>query len=521
MIQGSVRSAQTLLSWTMVHCWSLAALLRLALLIRLSDAALMAESAASPVDDCSVKVFLRGGNTYFGLRGHGGGYFGYTGLNLETYAERSPSWRTDMSDAMTALAGCRALPHGGGRYWDVAVEVLPNASHPLAFFIREALQGLQSLEFAVCAPVACNAADLRSLVVPGVFLPMTFGWGAAAVMAAGSGAESGRAALRSIVDPGIHRSLKISAVEMGAWSELDLSWAILGFGGGGTSSVAWNLHQHPDLELLYEPDTEGINYEDYFFLYSRTRHLPTRHEVRRFNRARKTQGDPSRKTLRGVKRGNYAYSDAALARLGLIPNLRAILMLRDPAKQAWNGYLDCIRRALEAADAKSLAAVDEVTLEACGKQDVMASYVESLLVRFNATLRVFGRHRVFFAPAEEMGAGRPFWNRLTAFLGARPFPSETKFEHVNKDFNFYGSKLKSSAVLALVVANLSLCQTLQRLVARARALVLARRSDFLAAFRLLPQSPYFESNLPAWLREGAPEELQVRCGHVPATDSVR
>ena len=35
---------------------------------------------------------------------------------------------------------------------------------------------------------------------------------------------------------------------------VDVSWAVLGFAGNGTTSLIMHLHGHPELEVFYEPD---------------------------------------------------------------------------------------------------------------------------------------------------------------------------------------------------------------------------------------------------------------------------
>merc|ERR1712046_192820 len=83
------------------------------------------------------------------------------------------------------------------------------------------------------------------------------------------------------------------------------------------------------------------NFEEHFFVYDRIRHLPAVREVAAFNgitTKAKALGKQGAVPSRGIKRGSYYGSDAALARLARVPKLRVIVVLQDPTLHAEKMY---------------------------------------------------------------------------------------------------------------------------------------------------------------------------------------
>ena len=52
----------------------------------------------------------------------------------------------------------------------------------------------------------------------------------------------------------ISHCMQVEINEIVGWAGLDVSWAVLGFAGTGTTFLVMNSHGHPDLEFIYEPE---------------------------------------------------------------------------------------------------------------------------------------------------------------------------------------------------------------------------------------------------------------------------
>merc|ERR1740117_1129965 len=116
---------------------------------------------------------------------------------------------------------------------------------------------------------------------------------------------------------GYHIPGPLIAYELSDWAAHDLSWAIVGCRGCGTTSLAANLHRHPELELLYTSVHSDVLEDGGYFAFSNCA-LPTREKVRCFN-AWKTKAivdeSVARSRLRGVKHPYYGENLKAIRRL--------------------------------------------------------------------------------------------------------------------------------------------------------------------------------------------------------------
>ena len=372
--------------------------------------------------------------------------------------ERSPCpWRRVLREAAFLEAGesaaldaaardfQRCVDGLGARLWATTVQDAANTSSVLASG-RGAIAAdlMWSASWAVCAPRGCSEGAVRSVIVPAVWAARSCGR-----PTPGSSAEGcvKPARLAATAAPLLH-AVGLRVQELAAWSELDLSWAILGLAGCGTSSFAAALHSHPELELLH---TDSLLEDSSFFLSPMTHPfaLPTRLEVSRFNRwgtkARSTSRSARR--LRGVKRPQYIRSDLALARLGQVPGLRALAVLDDPALRAEREYLKNAARCRQQ-NASFLppalgACLGRVCMPRCPRPrsgqrsgfdlregDFLAA---QRVRRALAELGSEAEERFFLAERRSLAEDPlAFYNRAADFLGVGAFPEATVFAAVNE-----------------------------------------------------------------------------------------
>lgn len=258
--------------------------------------------------------------------------------------------------------------------------------------------------------------------------------------------------------------MQVEVNEIAGWDELDVSWAVLGFAGTGTTSLVMNLHGHPELELIYEPDQRFV-LEEHFFMYGRIAHLPSRRQVLDFN-AQQTK-KPGERRLRGVKRTSYMWSPAALSRFALIPRLKAIVVIRDPVDMAERQYLHTVGSCLDLDTTYRFPQFDECVGRIC----VMSCIAHSargldvhdfrlgaenftLSVPLRATVVALGRNRLLVVDTEELKYGDcAFYNSVAGFIGVKaPFPANSTFgrAHERQDT---GAQLSTAAVRRMVLAS--------------------------------------------------------------------
>eukprot|EP00928_Gymnodinium_smaydae_P066712 TRINITY_DN4967_c0_g2_i3.p1 TRINITY_DN4967_c0_g2~~TRINITY_DN4967_c0_g2_i3.p1 ORF type:complete len:453 (-),score=94.45 TRINITY_DN4967_c0_g2_i3:59-1417(-) len=323
---------------------------------------------------------------------------------------------------------------------------------------------------SLCAPAACTAAVVRGLLLP-LFWLLTLS--AAKRLQPGLGEDDripapldASSLLPRALElvPRTLRSVSVAVTEeLGAWGELDLSWAILGFEGCGTTSLAAGLRAHPDLELLA---LEGNPYLESNFFWAdwphelrlsepriehlRARYLPYRSEVQLFN-AWRTKGAAGRR-FRGLKSAKYVHDDASLARLSRIRGLRVVLMLEDPVLRIERGYLKNAGAWLAAQGANgtvaerttpALVPLASCLDAACGPLHYAAPGLHdpesdassapglaidpgsfAVAARLRYIVKLFGEEHIFLAMRSDLRAGRAFYDSLAAFLGVRAYPAD-------------------------------------------------------------------------------------------------
>eukprot|EP00929_Paragymnodinium_shiwhaense_P040130 TRINITY_DN20976_c0_g1_i2.p1 TRINITY_DN20976_c0_g1~~TRINITY_DN20976_c0_g1_i2.p1 ORF type:complete len:669 (+),score=115.28 TRINITY_DN20976_c0_g1_i2:95-2101(+) len=254
---------------------------------------------------------------------------------------------------------------------------------------------------------------------------------------------------------------ELFVAELGSWEELDLSWAILGFEGCGTTSLAKSLHAHPQLETLFVAGNPY--YESNFFWadwpqeYRLTepniqnmvgRHLLFKTEVNLFNSWR-TKAPAAHQRLRGIKSAKYVHDDVSLRRLALIPKLKVLVLVEDPVVRIERGYLKNVAAMLMGAcDGKTacseqplVPALADCLERPCGvplhynapgfydwRNDLLREQglnIErgnfSVSGRLQEVVRLFGSDRVLVAARSDLQEGRQLFDRIAAWFGVESF----------------------------------------------------------------------------------------------------
>lgn len=377
-------------------------------------------------------------------------YMRNSGITMRTFAERDMrNWRPDMELADVMYGNCTV--NVGGRYWIVHVDFPDNrsfhdGSHP-ATFLGDFVGSERAM--GLCAPASCSVIRVRDVMIPlfwfmrlqssvdGITFDEAiyvnkklFEW------------EPGRELiwLRKEI-PLMRNMMEVRAQELASWHELDVSWAVLGFPGTGTTTLMRRLHSHPEIEALWEPQQAAVM-EEHFFFYGRTSHLPPREEVDAFNAHRTKEGTAR---SRGVKRTSYVLSDASLYRLARVPGLLAIVVIQDPVARAERQYLQLVGRWLARDPSFEIPPLDVCIDQYCGYNSLDDRVPGSLSQgapppdgqkgwlldpmafrmsrRVKRVIGVLGRKRLLLVDTSELDSGRRFFDALTDRLGVARFQS--------------------------------------------------------------------------------------------------
>lgn len=385
-----------------------------------------------------------------------------------------------------------------GRFWRVTTGFAQNYSLICpGCLIDERLNSPWTL--GLCVPRACSPSALRSLIVPALVL-----------------AESSVkpvAVLRRFTGV-VRKSLsELVVTELADWSEIELSFAIIGFPGCGTSSLAINLYGNSDLEMLVEEEEEAYIEAGIF----RNHWEPSRLHGRARMAAEMRPSSPallpmkivvsvinkwSNGRLTGFKNPIY-YSGLPLARLARVPALRVVVLLADPAELFERSYLKSIRSCTKVGTQPTppaLADCIEVPCECwchCAGIPVFAGNREFAMSKYlHEVVSYFGPERVFVATKDFLSRGRAFYDRVADFLGARPFPAAADDNWITRNKDFLN--VSTSGVRAEVLA-----MDAERHVASMRA---ARKyfGEERAALRGIfeeVEPRWTQSELPDWLLE--------------------
>lgn len=397
-------------------------------------------AAGLPRSFCNATAFLGKSLRFLRTSGHLVRPQGYH------WEQGSDSWLSQLYHVEGLQKHCARQ---GGRYWWVEVFASANQStwleryfmkSQLAWLNRVLLQGMPAV--GVCMPATCTGARLRQIVVPTLLLLQNIS------DSLGRTFEDAAEQFRSeLADPvalrpklrSLEGILHVVFDELLPYSALDLTWAVIGTAHAGSSSLAMNLHRHPGLEVLVQKRRRGHTWEHDFFTHLWETYLPSRAQALKLNGLTLKGGGDRR--LRGVKYPAYLHSDAALARLGRIPGLSTVVILRGPVERSEWLYLKAAGAFWlhhPAAEAPSLADCVGAQLEqAAGhdrcSRDVAAPGIAErfraplqlhtrISARIRAAWRFVRRDRCLLADVSELGKGAAFLNALASFLGVSPFP---------------------------------------------------------------------------------------------------
>jgi len=448
------------------------------------------EKAQRRVARVHCQTFFADEPFYFGCPDCPPSYTSYTGHSVRTRTDGV--FHEDYLDRMrlveSAYDGCIAF---GGGYWHISVHT----------------NGSTDFEGGFCVPAGCSPRDVQAIgVYTSAFL---YGYDCDVVEDFFETAAA-RLALRR----NCWRNMRAHVQRLSSWDKLRLDWAIVGFGSGGgtggTTSLAYNLGMHPSMDLI----TDGSKHlEESLFLYNCELHVPTESQVINFNSHSKTLSmmagsskSLTRGLLRGVKRGSYIRSDPPLSRLARIQRLRIVVVIMDPIEVVERSYLkfvsqcsyafdvpnfdDCIRLGHCSCVRDSLNS-DTVTWHR--PKDGEANYTRT---RLETAIEIFGAARVFVATQSDLNEGHEFWDKLAKFLGAPPFPGDTRFSRSNQHFD----RRQWSAVLGVVLSRSHLLQGYCSGIALLRSMHQEDRVALDQVLQSLPRSQASELavTVPAW-----------------------
>eukprot|EP00929_Paragymnodinium_shiwhaense_P069073 TRINITY_DN34847_c0_g1_i1.p1 TRINITY_DN34847_c0_g1~~TRINITY_DN34847_c0_g1_i1.p1 ORF type:complete len:467 (+),score=81.05 TRINITY_DN34847_c0_g1_i1:150-1550(+) len=285
----------------------------------------------------------------------------------------------------------------GGRVWEVEATGL-YADAPAGRVHRT----------AICAPALCSGDDVKALV------PSFYGTCA-----------DGTAGVDCIPPIGA----KSDVYELGAWSQIQLDFAVIGCESCGSTSLHRNLGQHPEIGFT-------TDYEDGFFAVGgspvgfeylmKHKVVPLKTQVEEFNTQRWA---PSSSVPKPLVRGSlnprvhsepYAYN--ALLK---IPKLRFVAIVCDPLSRLEKlfYYKFCLRGA-EGECRRNIreALTDDSLLE-------MFPQAETLTRIQNLA----GVNNVLIVPQQYLKeAPRQTYDGIATFVGAKnPFPASMEFKRYN------------------------------------------------------------------------------------------
>lgn len=306
----------------------------------------------------------------------------------------TPTWLSHFRRAEAAASRCEAA---GWRYFRVHLWAAGHGDAATDAFC-----------FGLCAPPSCGAVAAKALA-----------WH---VVAERQGASLGSVAPWA----------RLEVHEASRWSALQLDWVIAGFMKCGTTSFAGGLglSGHPQLAM---PSVEG--FEDVEPEWMTWRVLVSRQWVRRFNeRVAALTMDKRRRVGRvffGLKNPTYVWNDFMLYAFSRVPELKLLLIVRDPLDALASAYF--FRHANTAPALRpSFSACVRLADGSCfsyGSEDGRLSRNWFAAYRMAAVARravaLMGRGRVSAIHADSLRAPpREALGRVAAWLGvAAPFPA--------------------------------------------------------------------------------------------------
>ncbi|CAK9021936.1 unnamed protein product [Durusdinium trenchii] len=301
------------------------------------------------------------------------------------HATRSDDWEA-LGRLEEQQRRCRSLQ---GRLWELHLEEV-QLQLPSGLPLR-----LRPL--GVCAPERCGAQDVAAETTPRLL------------------------AHRMQVNQSELRFLSefVTVKELGSWEDIRFDFAIIGIDRCGTTSLHFNLDQHPEIRFVQH---EGI----YSFLQQSPTLLPWQEHVLAVQRFAEEQG---KGFILGYRHSVlYAYSHL-LHGLSRMPSLRSILIVCEPlgrlerwflsesgASERWRSLTEAVE------ETKTVALAEHQLLGAKFRFGPQLLLAQRLL---KDRLLLFHQHSLRSQPVAT-------YERLRLFLGARkPFPAETRFARRN------------------------------------------------------------------------------------------
>lgn len=301
-----------------------------------------------------------------------------------------------------AAERCDAL---GGDYYEVTVSVYgatADGSEPVPAIMH----------FGFCAPGDC-------------------GEDAAATIALRLAA--GRGVVLEHLPPGTQVSIQ-NVRPFARWEDVKLDFLIAGFARSGTHSVQGNLALHPECHISEKELT--FNWGS----------LPMRGQVHEYERYFATPPAASNSPaaaprLRGGKGEGVALSPRLLRLLRKVPNLKLVIVLREPVEWLESLYNLRARGCRQDSHcAGEVPSIDQVILEGARFEDVRVEYAE-LAQSVEDALTHFppDSGRLLVLEFELLRARpREFFDRLCDFLGISRFPANFSFTaHATDDRKAY------------------------------------------------------------------------------------
>jgi len=260
------------------------------------------------------------------------------------------------------------------------------------------------------------------------------------------------------------------------WEDVKLDFLIAGFARSGTHSVRGNLGEHPEVETAADELT--------FNWPARPQQVQVWNYMANF---RERQDDQRR--LWGGKGEGVAVSPRVLRLASKIPNLRLIILVREPVE--WLESLYNLRKfeCLSNKGCQNIPSLEDVIMNGATFEDVKAE--DAFLSRsLEQAVRFFpSSDRLLLLEFELLRTWtREAFDRLTSFLGIQPFPNDFAFKRLATEDRIQYESLGQ---------RVSLCSEPLKHVLQAFKERLARENEYGRLVTLLAQAgaPWVSSRL--------------------------
>jgi hypothetical protein len=202
---------------------------------------------------------------------------------------------------------------------------------------------------------------------------------------------------------------------------MDIGFVVAGFPKCGSSSLAYNLRQHP--EIYFGSDeaesSQGMGVEDYFFWSAERSLLPSAALVESFNNRTccftgESEAPEPGAWIRGEKQPSYVYHEWVLHSIAY-SGAKVILVLCDSIDQLQSGRSFEAMTGFTRADFELLEPSDAPAV-ACPTRGRFVHWLRRLLA-------LVPSERLFLIHRDTLNAFPSAYDTLATFLGASPFPA--------------------------------------------------------------------------------------------------